>query len=94
MAKEKKYKIIIAAGGTGGHIFPAIALAKKFTLDGHKVVIAATGNELEKKIFSDHDIKIKYFKSRIKGSSSIKKFFLSFRKNKEIKSYLERNEPD
>ena len=94
MAKEKKYKIIIAAGGTGGHIFPAIALAKKFTLDGHKVVIAATGNELEKKIFSDHDIKIKYFKSRIKGSSSIKKFFLSFRKNKEIKSYLEKNEPD
>ncbi len=94
MDKEKKYKIIIAAGGTGGHIFPAIALAKKFTLDGHKVVIAGTGNELEKKIFSDHDIKIKYFKSKIKGSSAIKKFFLSFRKNKEIKSYIEKNNPD
>ena len=94
MAKEKKYKIIIAAGGTGGHIFPAIALAKKFRVDGHKVILAGTGNELEKKIFSEHDFETEYFESRLKGSSTIKKFFLSLRKNKEIKSYLEKNNPD
>ena len=94
MAKEKKYKIIIAAGGTGGHIFPAIALAKKFRVDGHKVILAGTGNELEKKIFSEHDFETEYFESRLKGSSTIKKFFLSLRKNKEIKSYLEKKNPD
>ncbi len=94
MTKEKKYKIVIAAGGTGGHIFPAIALAKKFRVDGHKVILAGTGNELEKKIFSEHDFETEYFESRLKGSSTIKKFFLSFRKNKEIKSYLEKNNPD
>ena len=94
MTKEKKYKIVIAAGGTGGHIFPAIALAKKFRVDGHKVILAGTGNELEKKIFSEHDFETEYFKSRLKGSSTIKKFFLSLRKNKEIKSYLEKNNPD
>ena len=94
MAKEKKYKIIIASGGTGGHIFPAIALAKKFRVDGHKVILAGTGNELEKKIFSEHDFETEYFESRLKGSSTIKKFFLSLRKNKEIKSYLEKNNPD
>ena len=94
MAKEKKYKIIIAAGGTGGHIFPAIALAKKFRVDGHKVILAGTGNVLEKKIFSEHDFETEYFESRLKGSSTIKKFFLSLRKNKEIKSYLEKNNPD
>ena len=55
MAKEKKYKIIIAAGGTGGHVFPAIALAKKFKSDGHQVVIIATGNYLENKIFSQQE---------------------------------------
>ena len=94
MTKEKKYKIVIAAGGTGGHIFPAIALAKKFRVDGHKVILAGTGNELEKKIFSEHDFETEYFESRLKGSSTIKKFFLSLRKNKEIKSYLDKNNPD
>ena len=94
MTKEKKYKIVIAAGGTGGHIFPAIALAKKFRADGHKVILAGTGNELEKKIFSEHDFETEYFESRLKGSSTIKKFFLSLRKNKEIKSYLEKNNHD
>ena len=94
MTKEKKYKIVIAAGGTGGHIFPAIALAKKFRVDGHKVILAGTGNELEKKIFSEYDFETEYFESRLKGSSTIKKFFLSLRKNKEIKSYLEKNNPD
>ena len=94
MTKEKKYKIVIAAGGTGGHIFPAIALAKKFRVDGHKVILAGTGNELEKKIFSEHDFETEYFESRLKGFSTIKKFFLSLRKNKEIKSYLEKNNPD
>ena len=94
MTKEKKYKIVIAAGGTGGHIFPAIALAKKFRVDCHKVILAGTGNELEKKIFSEHDFETEYFESRLKGSSTIKKFFLSLRKNKEIKSYLEKNNPD
>ena len=94
MTKKKKYKIVIAAGGTGGHIFPAIALAKKFRVDGHKVILAGTGNELEKKIFSEHDFETEYFESRLKGSSTIKKFFLSLRKNKEIKSYLEKNNPD
>ena len=94
MTKEKKYKIVIAAGGTGGHIFPAIALAKKFRVDGHKVILAGTGNVLEKKIFSEHDFETEYFESRLKGSSTIKKFFLSLRKNEEIKSYLEKNNPD
>ncbi len=74
MAKEKKYKIIIAAGGTGGHVFPAIALAKKFKSDGHQVVIIATGNDLEKKIFGQDEIDVVYFKSRFKNVSRFRKY--------------------
>ena len=74
MAKEEKYKILIGAGGTGGHIFPAIALAKKFKSDGHKVVIVGTGNTLEKKIFAQYDIETIYFDSKLKDQSSFSKF--------------------
>ena len=74
MAKKKKYKIIIAAGGTGGHVFPAIALAKKFKSDSHQVVIIATGNDLEKKIFSQDEIDVVYFESRFRNVSRFRKY--------------------
>ena len=64
MVKQKSYSIIIAAGGTGGHIFPALAMANHFKADGHKVVIAGTGNELERKIFSQSNIEVEYFEAR------------------------------
>lgn len=73
MAEEKKYTILIGAGGTGGHVFPAIALAKKFKFDGHKALIIATGNNLEKKIFEDHDIETTFFESKLKDQSSFSK---------------------
>ena len=78
MAEKKKYKIIIAAGGTGGHIFPAIALAKKFESDGHRVVIIATGNDLEKKIFAQDQIDVVYFESRFKDVSRFRKYISLF----------------
>jgi len=74
MTEKKIYSILIAAGGTGGHIFPAIALADKFKLDGHKVVIAGTGNELEKKIFAQHEIDTVYFENRFKDVSGFRKY--------------------
>ena len=79
MAEEKKYTILIGAGGTGGHVFPAIALAKKFKFDGHKAVIIATGNNLEKKIFEDHDIETTFFESKLKDQSSFSKLLYAIR---------------
>ena len=64
MVKQKSYSIIIAAGGTGGHIFPYLAMANHFKENGHKVVIAGTGNDLERKIFSQSGIEVEYFKSQ------------------------------
>lgn len=41
MTKNKK--ILLATGGTGGHIFPALALKKSLDLEGFKTIITADG---------------------------------------------------
>ena len=89
MPEERKYKILIGAGGTGGHVFPAIALAKKFKSDGHKVVIVGTGNALEKKIFAQYDIETVFFKNRFKDTSRLKKYLAALtRPDQELRRYV------
>ena len=72
--KEKSYSIIIAAGGTGGHIFPALAMANHFKENGHKVVIAGTGNKLERNIFSQSNIEVEYFEAQKIKRNGLKTF--------------------
>jgi UDP-N-acetylglucosamine--N-acetylmuramyl-(pentapeptide) pyrophosphoryl-undecaprenol N-acetylglucosamine transferase len=87
--EERKYKILIGAGGTGGHVFPAIALAKKFKSDGHKIVIVGTGNALEKKIFAQYDIETVFFKNRFKDTSRLKKYLAALTKpDQELRRYV------
>ena len=35
--KNRSYRIIIAGGGTGGHLFPAIAIGDKLISNGAKI---------------------------------------------------------
>lgn len=48
--------ILIAAGGTGGHIFPAIVFGKKFQSDGTKVSWLCGSRKLEREIYSSSEI--------------------------------------
>jgi UDP-N-acetylglucosamine--N-acetylmuramyl-(pentapeptide) pyrophosphoryl-undecaprenol N-acetylglucosamine transferase len=47
-----KGKVVIAGGGTGGHLFPGIALAEEFTRrnEGWEIIFIGTGRGLEKRI--------------------------------------------
>ena len=43
-------KIFIAAGGTGGHVFPAKRVAQKFIKEGFKIIWIGTNRGPEKNI--------------------------------------------
>lgn len=98
--KQKSYSIIIAAGGTRGHIFPALAMANHFKENGHKVVIAGTGNELERKIFSQSDIEVEYFEARKIKRNGLMTFLdpkiyqTIFRPDAKLIKFLKGFEPD
>ena len=91
---DKKYKILIATGGTGGHIYPAIALAKQYEKDGNEVIIVGTGNEVEEKIFKSEDLKVRYFQSKIKDYPTYKKLFMSFKVDKDVRDFVRETKPD
>lgn len=49
MKDKKTYKVIISGGGTGGHVFPAIAIANKLkaTLDSVEILFVGAKGKLE-----------------------------------------------
>ena len=64
-------RIIIAGGGTGGHLFPGVAVAQEFMArnPGSRVLFISTGNAMERSVlaragFSLETIKAEGFKGR------------------------------
>ncbi len=104
MNQNTTYSMIIAAGGTGGHIFPALTIAKHFKANGHRVIIVGTGNNLERKIFGQNDIEVKYFKARKIKRRGLMTFFdpmnyqniysTFFKPDAELVKFLKDFEPD
>ncbi|MBX7148858.1 undecaprenyldiphospho-muramoylpentapeptide beta-N-acetylglucosaminyltransferase [bacterium] len=61
-------KIIIAGGGTGGHLFSGLAVAEVWTKDGGDVVFVGTERGIEKKLVPQYGYKIKFIDAKqLKG---------------------------
>ncbi|CAN5606192.1 undecaprenyldiphospho-muramoylpentapeptide beta-N-acetylglucosaminyltransferase [soil metagenome] len=85
-------KVLIAAGGTGGHIYPGIAVAKEIMRRDaeNEVLFVGTARGLEKKIVPDSGFQLSLINStglknvgfigKIKGLSVLPKSFLEARK--------------
>ena len=43
-------KIVIVAGGSGGHIYPALTLAKELINRGHKITFIGANDRMEKEL--------------------------------------------
>ncbi len=50
-------KIVIAAGGTGGHIYPAITLAEELEKRGHDITFIGSNDRMEKDVIPAHNFK-------------------------------------
>lgn len=53
-------RVLIAAGGSGGHIFPAVALTRELMRDGCKILFVASRRRLDKNILRWETFKIFY----------------------------------
>lgn len=58
MQQVASKKILIMAGGTGGHVFPALALAKELRLRGCEVQWLGTSKGIEARLVPEHDIQL------------------------------------
>ena len=88
-------KVLIAAGGTGGHIYPGIAVAKEILRRDAEaeVLFVGTARGLEKKIVPDNGFQLSLINSaglknrrlcrKVKGSDSFAKKFLGSQKDLE-----------
>lgn len=69
---KPKKTILIAAGGTGGHVFPGIAIAHEFQSRGYNVEWLGTEAGLESRLVPVNGIKLNFFPAQgIRGKGAM-----------------------
>ena len=58
---QRPLKIVIAGGGTGGHLFPGIAIAQEFEArnSASNIIFVSTGNRMERSVLAKTDYELK-----------------------------------
>jgi UDP-N-acetylglucosamine--N-acetylmuramyl-(pentapeptide) pyrophosphoryl-undecaprenol N-acetylglucosamine transferase len=92
-------KVIIAAGGTGGHLYPGIAIAREVLAEaGNEVLFVGTEQGIEARVLPKESLPVRFITvGRLKGmslGSVIKTFFTLPRSLSQAVGLLRQERPD
>ncbi len=70
MQQHKKKRLLVMAGGTGGHVFPAIAVAQELQAKGWEIFWLGTKDRMEAQLVPKYGIPIEFIQiSGLRGKS-------------------------
>lgn len=95
---ESALKVMIMAGGTGGHVFPALAVARELKAAGHQTAWLGTERGIEARLVPQANIKLHFLSVQgVRGrgwTGLLKAPFLIARAIVQAAGYLRRERPD
>ncbi|MDG2915883.1 undecaprenyldiphospho-muramoylpentapeptide beta-N-acetylglucosaminyltransferase [Bisgaard Taxon 10/6] len=90
-------KLLVMAGGTGGHVFPAIAVAQQLQQQGWEVQWLGTADRMEAQLVPKHGIKINFIQiSGLRGKglfALLKAPFVIFRAVLQARKIIKQYQP-